>query len=87
MDWEKIKPVLWGAVGGAIVLAIVGFNWGGWVTNGTAEAMAKESAANAVAERLGAGAVAVVMVQILWERTANNGVKKMLGGIGASVEA
>ena len=23
MDWEKIKPVLWGAVGGAIVLAIV----------------------------------------------------------------
>ena len=52
MDWERIKPVLWGAVGGAIVLAIVGFNWGGWVTGGTAVAMAKETAATAVAERL-----------------------------------
>ena len=58
MDWEKIKPVLWGAVGGAIVLAIVGFNWGGWVTSGTAVAMAKETAATAVAERLGTICVA-----------------------------
>ena len=58
MDWEKIKPVLWGALGGAIVLAIVGFNWGGWVTSGTAVAMAKETAATAVAERLGTICVA-----------------------------
>jgi len=58
MDWEKIKPVLWGAVGGAIVLAIVGFNWGGWVTGGAAVAMAKETAATAVAERLGTICVA-----------------------------
>ena len=58
MDWEKIKTVLWGAVGGAIVLAIVGFNWGGWVTSGTAVAMAKETAATAVAERLGTICVA-----------------------------
>ena len=58
MDWEKIKPVLWGAVGGAIVLAIVGFNWGGWVTSGTAVAMAKETAATAVAEHLGTICVA-----------------------------
>ena len=28
----EIKPALMGAVGGAIVLAIVGFNWGGWIT-------------------------------------------------------
>ena|ERR1700730_17724298 len=55
---EKIKPVLWGAVGGAIVLAIVGFNWGGWVTGGAAVAMAKETAATAVAERLGTICVA-----------------------------
>ncbi len=53
MDWEKIKLGLWSAVGGAIVLAIVGFNWGGWVTGGAAAAMAKEIAADAVAERLG----------------------------------
>jgi len=58
MDWEQIKPVLWGAVGGAIVLAIVGFNWGGWVTGGAAVAMAKETAATAVAERLGTICVA-----------------------------
>src|SRR5437870_11720994 len=58
MDWEKVKPVLWGAVGGAILLAFIGFNYGGWVTTGTAEAMAKETAANAVAERLGSICVA-----------------------------
>ena len=27
-----VKPALWGAAAGAIALAIVGFNWGGWVT-------------------------------------------------------
>jgi hypothetical protein len=53
MDWEKIRLILWSALGGAIVLAVIGFNWGGWVTGGAAEAMAKEVAANAVAERLG----------------------------------
>ena len=58
MDWEKIKLGLFSAVGGAIVLAFVGFNWGGWVTSGTAEVMAKESAVTAVAERLGAICVA-----------------------------
>jgi hypothetical protein len=58
MDWEKTKLALWSAVGGAVALAIVGFNWGGWVTTGTAEALAKETAANAVAERLGTICVA-----------------------------
>ena len=53
MDMEKIKFGLLSAAGGAIVLAVIGFNWGGWVTTGSAEAMAKETAANAVAERLG----------------------------------
>ena len=58
MDREKIKLGLWSAVGGAIVLAFVGFNYGGWVTAGSAEAMAKEIAADAVAERLGSICVA-----------------------------
>ena len=44
MDWEKIKLGLWGALGGAIVLAIIGFAWGGWVTGGTAQEMAEEMA-------------------------------------------
>ncbi|MEK7732464.1 MAG: hypothetical protein AAB363_11470 [Planctomycetota bacterium] len=58
MDWERTKFALLSAVGGAVALAIIGFNWGGWVTTGTAEAMAKEIAANAVAERLGSICVA-----------------------------
>ncbi len=58
MDWEKTKFGWLSAVGGAVALAIIGFNWGGWVTTGTAEAMAKEIAANAVAERLGSICVA-----------------------------
>jgi len=49
---------LWSAAGGAVALAIVGFNWGGWVTTGAAEALAKEAGANAVAERLGTICVA-----------------------------
>ncbi len=52
MNWEKIKTALWGAVGGAIVLAIIGFAWGGWVMGGTAQSMAEESAQNAVVARL-----------------------------------
>ena len=40
----NLKPALWGAVGGAIVLAIVGFSWGGWVTESTAQSMAQEHA-------------------------------------------
>ena len=33
----QTTPFLWGAVAGAILLAIVGFSWGGWVTGSTAE--------------------------------------------------
>ena len=43
-----VKPALWGAAAGAVALAIVGFGWGGWVTGGTAETLAKNSAATAV---------------------------------------
>ncbi len=52
VNWEKIKPPLWGAVGGGIVLAIIGFAWGGWVTGGTAQEMAEELAERAVVARL-----------------------------------
>ena len=58
MNWEKIKLGSWSALGGAIITMYVGFNVGGWMTNGSAEAMAKEAAATAVAERLGAICVA-----------------------------
>ena len=52
MKWEKIKLGLWSALGGAIVLAIIGFAWGGWVTGGTAQGMAEEIAEDAVVNRL-----------------------------------
>ena len=52
MNWEKIKTALWGAIGGAIVLAIVGFAWWGWVLGGTAQKMAEELAQSAVVARL-----------------------------------
>jgi len=47
-----VRPALWGAVAGAIGLAIVGFSWGGWVTGGTAETLARNSAATAVVAAL-----------------------------------
>ena len=52
MNSEKIKLLLGGAAGGAIVLAIIGFAWGGWVTGGTAREMAVVAAGDAVVERL-----------------------------------
>jgi dienelactone hydrolase len=58
MNSEKIKLSLWSGVGGALVTMYVGFNFGGWVTNGGAVALAKEAAAVAVAERLGSICVA-----------------------------
>ena len=48
----ETKPFLWGTVAGAIALAIFGFNWGGWVTGGTAEKLAAERADQAIVASL-----------------------------------
>jgi hypothetical protein len=45
---SETKPALWGAAGGAVALAIVGFTWGGWMTTGTANKLADERADSAV---------------------------------------
>jgi hypothetical protein len=45
---SELKPAAWGAVAGAIALAVIGFNWGGWVTGGTAGKNAKEAADSAI---------------------------------------
>jgi hypothetical protein len=42
------KPMIWGAVGGAVACIIVGFSWGGWVTGGTARKDAAMAAHDAV---------------------------------------
>lgn len=44
----ETKPALWGVVGGAVALAIVGFNWGGWITGGKAESAARVRVDDAV---------------------------------------
>jgi len=44
----NIKPLLWGAFGGAVACAILGFVWGGWVTGATARLQATTSAHDAV---------------------------------------
>ena len=48
------KVVFWFAVAAVVLTLIVGFNWGGWVTGGTAQAMAKD----AVVQRLASVCVA-----------------------------
>jgi pimeloyl-ACP methyl ester carboxylesterase len=45
---SELKPALWGAVGGAIALAIVGFSWGGWMTSSAAAKLADARADAAV---------------------------------------
>ncbi len=47
-----LKPALWGAVAGAIGMAIVGFSQLGWTTAGTAEQLAQQRADTAVVEAL-----------------------------------
>ena len=48
----ETKPALWGAAGGAIALAIIGFSWGGWVTGGNAKEMVQKSTSAAVVSAL-----------------------------------
>jgi hypothetical protein len=45
---SSLKPALMGAAAGAIALAVVGFNWGGWTTQSKSLSIAKSSAADAV---------------------------------------
>jgi pimeloyl-ACP methyl ester carboxylesterase len=47
-DYQASKTVLFWACAGSVIAAIVvGFSWGGWVTGGTAQEMAEDSAAQA----------------------------------------
>jgi hypothetical protein len=48
----KTEPFLWGAAAGAIALAVIGFNWGGWVTGGTAERLAVQQSEQAMVAAL-----------------------------------
>ncbi len=41
---EWLKPAFLGAIAGAIALAIVGFSWGGWMTDAAAQKLASDHA-------------------------------------------
>ena len=45
---QWVKPGVWGAIIGAVVIMIVGFSWWGWTLGGTAESMARQRADTAV---------------------------------------
>lgn len=47
---EMIKPLLYGAIGGAILTIIIGFAWGGWVTGGTVQERIDEAVLPLAAE-------------------------------------
>ena len=47
-QYQASKTVLfWACAGSVIVATVVGFHWGGWVTGGSAQKMAEDSAAQA----------------------------------------
>ena len=54
--WDEIRPtktgVFWICMTTIIVTMVVGFTWGGWVTGGTARAMAEVTGEDAVVKRL-----------------------------------
>jgi hypothetical protein len=49
---SQVAPALWGAAGGALGLAILGFTWFGWVGPGTAETRAQARAETALVAAL-----------------------------------
>jgi pimeloyl-ACP methyl ester carboxylesterase len=49
---EWLKPGAYGAAIGAVAVAIVGFSWGGWVTESTAETLASDRAQQEVVAAL-----------------------------------
>ncbi|TYR35449.1 hypothetical protein FY036_02205 [Mesorhizobium microcysteis] len=41
-DYQPTKSVLaWSCIGAVVATIVVGFSWGGWVTGGTSQTMAK----------------------------------------------
>lgn len=54
--WHQAQPtktmLFWSCLAAIILTMLVGFNWGGWVTGGTAQKMAVVTAQAAVVQRL-----------------------------------
>ena len=54
--WREARPtktvVFWCLMAASILTMIVGFTWGGWVTDSTSQRLARETAQDAIVERL-----------------------------------
>jgi len=54
--WDQARPtkttVAWSWLGAVVLTMIIGFTWGGWVTEGTARTMAASAGEDAVVKRL-----------------------------------
>lgn len=74
---SSLMPALWGAAGGAVLMAIVGFTWGGWVTAGTAERTAEQRASSAVVAAL--APICVSQFQLSADATAKQEELKKVG--------
>lgn len=49
---EWTKPGVYGAIIGAVAVSIIGFGWGGWMTGGSANKMAKTMAVEEVTQAM-----------------------------------
>jgi hypothetical protein len=52
LQGDSLTRLLQGAVAGAIATVVIGFNWGGWVTGGTAKEMAQKGVSSALVSAL-----------------------------------
>ena len=69
MNLKQIKPTLLSAAGGAVVALIVGFTWGGWITERKAKNMTLDAVEEAVVSRL------APMCVEHYKQDANNALK------------
>ncbi len=74
---SSLMPALWGVAGGAVLMAIVGFTWGGWMTAGTAERTAEQRASSAVIAAL--APICVNQFQLSADATAKQEELKKIG--------
>ncbi len=49
---DSLTRLLQGAAAGAIATVVIGFNWGGWVTGGTAKEMTQKGVSTALVSAL-----------------------------------
>ena len=52
LQGDSLTRLLQGAVAGAVATVVIGFNWGGWVTGGTAKEMAQKGVSSALVSAL-----------------------------------